>query len=65
MKNNKSYGQIAYEAYCGSCGWRSKYTNSDLPQWDIVTEDTKVHWENSANAVVYKHEKDSLKKDEL
>lgn len=53
-----SKGQVAYEAYCESAGWMSKHTGSQLPQWSDVDDDVKVHWEESATAVVLSYLKE-------
>jgi hypothetical protein len=48
----KDLAQVAYEAYCASAGWRSKYTGKDLPQWEDVDADTKQHWDAASQAVM-------------
>jgi hypothetical protein len=49
----KSPGQIAYEAYCISRGWKS-YNGGALPSWDYQEEDLKSAWESAAQAVLEK-----------
>ena len=46
-----SAGQIAYEAYCDSAGWRSTVTGSMLPPWRNLIKMTKDAWEAAAEAV--------------
>jgi hypothetical protein len=41
----KPLGQIAYEAYCESTGWKSAITGAPLPQWDGQNETIKKAWE--------------------
>lgn len=42
---NKSRGQIAYEAYCGSTEWKSLISGQTLPQWAEVKTEIKESWE--------------------
>lgn len=44
-------GKIAYEAYCESANWRSKYTGNSLPPWEDADDDIKHHWSVAAKAV--------------
>lgn len=48
----KSYGQIAYEAYCETTEWRSLVTKASLPQWNNVKPEIQNAWSNAANAVI-------------
>lgn len=48
----KSYGQIAYEAYCESTEWRSLVTKAPLPQWNNVKPEIQNAWIKAANAVI-------------
>lgn len=49
---SKSYGQVAYEAYCGHTGWKSLVSGTALPQWENLKPDIKAAWESSARAVI-------------
>lgn len=48
----KSFGQVAYDAYCDSSKWKSKYTGATLPRWELVDFEVKQHWEASAKVVI-------------
>lgn len=52
MTNDKSLGQIAYEAYCGKTAWKSLATGADLPQWADLKTEIKDSWGVAAEAVV-------------
>lgn len=43
--------KIAYDAYCGTRGWKS-YDDKPLPQWPDVREDIKTGWMAAAMAVM-------------
>lgn len=49
--DNKLSGQIAYEAYCESTGWKSAVSGQPLPQWEQVKHDIKRAWQAAGNAV--------------
>lgn len=44
-------GQVAYEAYCESTGWKSAVSGAPLPGWDTQTEEIKQAWKAAALAV--------------
>lgn len=48
----KTHGQLAYEAYCETTGWKSLISGHPLPQWSNVQVEIKDAWENAGNAVV-------------
>lgn len=48
----RSYGQLAYEAYCESTGWRSVATQEPLPTWQDLLPAAQSAWESAAQAVV-------------
>lgn len=48
--DDKSLGQIAFEAYCESVGGVT-YDNKPIPQWAELSERIKAAWEAGANAV--------------
>ena len=48
---NKSWGQIAYEAYVQSCGGKS-IRGEDLPAWDAQAPVIREHWDAAGLAVV-------------
>ena len=51
---NKSWGQIAYEAYVENCGGQS--VNGDkLPSWDDQAAHIQAHWSAAGLAVVRQH----------
>lgn len=47
---NKTPGQIAYEAYCETTGWKSAISGAPLPQWAEVKPEIVAAWENAAAA---------------
>lgn len=47
----KSYGQIAYEAYCGHTNWKSLVSGSDLPLWKDLKPEIQSAWETAGAAV--------------
>lgn len=49
---DKTPGQVAYEAYCGSNGWKSYVTGASLPQWEDVKEEIRNAWEVSASHLI-------------
>jgi len=48
---NKTLGQIAYEGYCETTGWKSLVSGAVLPQWEDVNNSIKEAWEAAAKAV--------------
>lgn len=51
MSNNKTLGQIAFEAYGDNREWRDWRGNA-MPQWSEIREDIQEAWEVAAQAVV-------------
>jgi hypothetical protein len=49
---NKSPGQIAYEAYCGSSEGKSLISGATLPAWENQNPQIQQAWEAAASAVV-------------
>jgi alpha-D-ribose 1-methylphosphonate 5-phosphate C-P lyase len=47
----KSYGQIAYEAYCVKSDHKSLISGSPLPTWDELAAPIRYCWEYAAAAV--------------
>lgn len=47
----KTLGQVAYEAYAESTGWKSAISGAPLPTWDAQADVIKTAWEAAANAV--------------
>lgn len=47
----KSLGQIAYEAYCETTGWKSAVSGAPLPQWTEQAPKISEAWEAAARAV--------------
>lgn len=47
---NKTPGQLAYEAYCETTGWKSAVSGAPLPQWTEVKPEIVKAWENAALA---------------
>lgn len=47
----KTYGQIAYEAYCEARSWKS-FGGEPLPQWETVILEIQAAWEVAAREVV-------------
>lgn len=47
-----NYGQVAYEAYCGTTGWKSLVSGADLPQWEALKPEIRAAWEAAAEAVI-------------
>lgn len=48
---DKSYGQIAYEAYCNHTDWKSLATGQSLPQWEGLKPEIREAWEVSSGAL--------------
>lgn len=48
----KSFGAIAYEAYCEHTGWKSLVSGADLPQWSALSPEIRAAWEAAASAVL-------------
>jgi hypothetical protein len=48
---NKTYGQIAYEAYFESCGGKSLISGAPLPEWPAQSDAIKKAWEAAGDAV--------------
>jgi hypothetical protein len=46
-EDQKTWGQIAYEAYCQHQEWKS-WTEDPLPAWLNVRPDIKIAWEYAA-----------------
>jgi len=46
----KTPGQLAYEAYCETTGWKSAISGAPLPQWSEVKPEIVKGWENAAAA---------------
>ena len=47
----RSYGQIAYEAYCEKQGWKS-FHGEPLPPWADLREDIRDAWGVASLAVI-------------
>ena len=45
-------GKKAYEAYCGTTGWKSAITGADLPPFDNCPEAVKKGWIAAAKALI-------------
>lgn len=52
----KSFGQIAYEAYCESTDWKSLISGATLPHWDELKTEIRASWTIAANAVVLSYQ---------
>lgn len=50
-ENDLKWGRIAYDAYCGSRGWRS-FGGEHLPQFDKQSPALQAAWAVSAKAVL-------------
>lgn len=44
-------GQVAYEAYCDSTGWKSAVSGAQLPAWDDQADKIKAAWEAAGDAI--------------
>lgn len=55
LEKNKDYdlAKVAYDAYCGSknINWKSRFSNSDLPQFENNLPEIQEAWIESANSV--------------
>ena len=47
-----SLARKAYEAYCGTTGWKSAITGADLPPFDSCPGAVKEGWIAAAKAVL-------------
>lgn len=54
----KSYGQIAYEAYCQKTNWISLVSGQRLPEWKDLPMTIRLAWQESAQAVIEVSRKD-------
>lgn len=45
---DKTYGQIAYEAYCAKSDWKSLATGAPLPQYSETKPEIREAWEAAA-----------------
>lgn len=50
---NKTLGQIGYEAYCSSTGWKSLISGAQLPPWSEVKSEIQLAWETAGGQMVY------------
>jgi len=48
----KTYGQIAYEAYCIDTGKKSLISGCPLPEWDILKPIVQNAWEAASQAAI-------------
>lgn len=48
----KSYGQIAYEAYCDATGGVSLVSGAALPPWFDLSPEIQQAWDAAAEAVL-------------
>lgn len=55
----KSYGQIAYEAYFSCAGGKSLVSGQSLPSWEQQKDEIKNCWEEAAGAVIEQLDKDN------
>lgn len=46
---DKSLGQVAYEAYGESTGWKT-YNGNEMPRWEALGEPIQQAWEAAAEA---------------
>lgn len=51
MTEQKTLGQVAYDAYCEKSNWKSLATGADLPQYADTKPEIRDAWEASASAV--------------
>lgn len=55
--SEKTYGQIAFEAYCENRK-NTTYDNKPIPSWDDLKPEIKEAWEVSAIKVIHNYCKD-------
>lgn len=48
----KTFGQVAYEAYCAATGWKSAVSGDQLPEWKDVRPAIKTAWEAAGDQVL-------------
>lgn len=51
MEDQKTSGQIAYEAYCADTDWKSLVSGAQLPSWSVLNVRIQQAWEAAARAV--------------
>ena len=56
---HKSYGEIAYNAYCKDAGWKSLVSGAVLPAWDRLDYSIQDEWNAAAQAVVKQQYEDT------
>lgn len=47
----KTLGQVAYESYCDTTGWKSLVSGAQLPAWSELKSEIRSAWEQSAASV--------------
>lgn len=53
MESEESYlGRLAYEAYCGTTGWKSAVTGANLPAFYKTPEAVQAGWIAASQVVV-------------
>lgn len=50
--NEKTLGQVAYEAYAQSANWKSLIHGDPLPQWQELAPPVRNGWDAAAIAVI-------------
>ena len=50
MGDDRSIGQVGYEAYAEQQDWKN-YQGNAIPAWDEVRDDIKTAWQCAAQAV--------------
>lgn len=55
----KTFGQIAYEAYCRRSENKSLISGATLPPWEEVMAEIQEAWEEAGGAVAEEYAKDN------
>ena len=45
-------GEIAYNAYCNTTGWKSLVSGAQLPEFYLLKEEIQAAWQSAAQAVI-------------
>lgn len=53
---NKSFGQICYEAYAKHTDYKSLATGSPIPTWNLLKEEIQEAWELAGSSLVQYYE---------
>lgn len=53
---NKSFGQISYEAYANFSNYKSLATGSPIPTWNLLKDEIREAWEVAGQTLITYYE---------